>query len=473
MNILLSLSSSSDLSAIVRTSSQFYRIFATYKQSILSAFLLNAISRNVEADFILAHRAQRIWKLVPEHKEDPRIGDERHIDSLNQESLAILGQFDFSKDERLYKLISDPALLQDMWEFYCNFEHLIISYSARSLSNLHQSSSDSSSNELSSTEWARLQRGFFRLEIYTCLFQFSQVSSFGSRFSVSSTDSASKFAAMLRAWEIGEMCCVVMEELSDRIEDDFVTMTKKKMDACDSASEERETKGGEKKENVCLGILEMNGLRWYSETCKPNYRSEHIEYLVSRGMLCVRKLTMKVPFSIARRMVVKLDLEADGKLPMLPELEDLNPREQKEEEFVAGHRHPAENDNDPDSDDMCLRRCNFGWIWATTGDGVGLYGLNGPNVPANCELRNQGYVFWDKARLLSFKKFQSPRDSANFWEFPSGYQEHSERPGVDTMLKDVPVYWKVIEEMAAEILGLQANGNYDDGNSFLVIDWRN
>ena len=95
-----------------------------------------------------------------------------------------------------------------------------------------------------------------------------------------------------------------MEELSDKIEEDFVTMVKEKIAACADV-------GGEQKDEVG-GMLDWFGLWWYDESFKRSDRSEYIDYLVSRGMLFIRKLT-SAPFPIVRRKIVKSDLQASGK----------------------------------------------------------------------------------------------------------------------------------------------------------------
>lgn len=477
VNILQSLSSAKDLYAIIRSSSQFYRIFTTYKRSVLSAILLRAMSRwEVEADFILAYRAQKIWKLTPEHHVRGQYGEHEYtmdedrglFDSLNQQSIALLDQFERRKDERLQlsELISHPTHLLDIWIFYCNFEHLIVSYSTRALSNLHQSFFDSN-DSLSSIEHTRLQRAFFRWEVYTCLFQISQVFNDDFRFSAPSTDPAPRFAAMLRPWEVEEICCVAQfykvlaEELSDRIEEDFVATATEKIDARAILNEDpiwrKDGKDGDDEhdgERVEY-MLERFRLSWYQESLKRSERSRHIDYLVSRGMLCMRKLTT-APFPIARKMVVRSEPEAHGKIPMLLGLQYSNPREDMSgEEGDSVRRQSGEND----SGDNCLGHCNFGWLWAV-GDATTRLNAN-----ANYELRNQGYVFWDKARLLRFEKFQSPRDPVNdLFEFPFGYEEHSERPGIVTKLNDVPIDRDVLDEISQEIDG--------DGGRSSSIEWR-
>ncbi|KAE8140075.1 hypothetical protein BDV38DRAFT_269461 [Aspergillus pseudotamarii] len=463
VNILQSLSSSRDLDAIVKTSPQFYRVFSAYKQSIISTILLYAIPPEVELDFVLAYRAQRIWKSVPEDNER-RGGYRRNkhaelFDSLNQESTTILEVLKSGKGERLHELITDRALLLDIWKFYSGFEHFLVSYSTRALSDL-QPSSSASNVLLSFTEQARLQRAFFRWEIYTCLFQISQISGGGPLDQIPSSDPGPRFAAMLYPWEIEEMSCVaqfykgLLEELSDRIEEDFVTMAKEKMAARADFTKEQK--------DPVDGMLDWFCLRWYDESFKKSQRSWHIDYLVSRGMLAVRKLS-SAPFPIVRRMVINSSPEARGKISILVRLNESKSQVEGEgEEEEHCKKHPT-GDN---SDDECLDHCNFGWLWAVGNEKTRWrWDID---LPANHELRNRGYVFWDKARLRKCKEFQSPRDPVkDDFEFPSGYREYSKLPGIQTKLKDFPICWDVVKEMADEILFRDSE---DDGSS--LIDWR-
>ncbi|KAK2766760.1 hypothetical protein FQN54_006074 [Arachnomyces sp. PD_36] len=475
VNILQCLCSPKDLYAIIKSSSQFYRVFAAYKQSILSAILLHAIPAEAETEFILAYRAQRIWKFVPESNDDVgrRTKDEIDFENLAQECVAVLDQFKSGKSGRLSELlvssplVSDRPRLMDIWKFYSSFEHLIISYRTRALSKLRQPSSESdSSGPLSFTEQTRLQRAFFLWEIYTCVFQISRVTGDDSRFGPPSTDPAPRFAAMLHPWEVEESFCVaqfykvLMEELCDRIEEDFVVTVKEKMKTRAKAGLETDDPGGG------LHMLDYHCLWWYEESYKRCHRSGHIDYLVSRGMRGVWKLN-SAPLPIARKMVIRTDLESRPEAPRLLGLSYENPR--KEGGRVV-ERYQGEND----TDENYVGRCNFGWMWAGGDD-------SRINSWANYELRDLGYVFWDKSRLLEFDRFKSPREPVkSFFDFPPGFQKYSDRPGVEVKLRDTPIHSKVIQEIYKDIDGRpyhrDDNDNIvmDDGNarSDYTINWR-
>ncbi|OGM46115.1 hypothetical protein ABOM_005712 [Aspergillus bombycis] len=116
---------------------------------------------------------------------------------------------------------------------------------------------------------------------------------------------------------------------------------------------------------------------------------------------------------------------------------------------VGGKQKDDVGEDIPDGE--CLGHCNFSWLWAVGNTKTSWKWDVDP--PANYELRNRGYVFWDKARLLKCQDFQSPRDPVkNAFEFPSGYQEHSERPGIQTKLKDLPIRGDFVAEIFCDRL---------------------
>lgn len=198
------------------------------------------------------------------------------------------------------------------------------------------------------------------------------------------------------------------------------------------SGEKAKPANSEWREGTLSHLLQQYTVGWYADSWKQAGRSDHIDYLVSRGMLYMRKLT-SASFTTARRMVVTSALDAWGKFPM-PDGLGSEVREKGE----PAEGHPVKVDS---------YGCNFGWQWAVEQ-------VKRTNAPANYELRDQGYVFWDKARLLEFVKFQTPRAPVkNVFEFPFGYQKHSDRPGVVEKLKNESIHSNIVREIEAEVQG--------------------
>ncbi|KAE8375355.1 hypothetical protein BDV26DRAFT_267984 [Aspergillus bertholletiae] len=158
---------------------------------------------------------------------------------------------------------------------------------------------------------------------------------------------------MLRPWEIEEISCVgefyklLMEELSDRIEEDFVIMVKEKMNS--------HIKGDQK--HSVRAMLDWFSLWWYDESTKSSERPEHIDYLISRGMLAILKLT-SASFSTVRRMIVHSGFEAGLKQSIMIGLNELDSCGGTEGDEESMQWHLAEGDSDTER----FGHCNFGWL---------------------------------------------------------------------------------------------------------------
>lgn len=225
VNILQCLSSSRDLYFAIAALSQLYRAFIAYKQSILSAVLFRAIPPETEPDFLLALRAQNLWSL------------EGNFDALEEESFSTLAEFQSRTTGGLHDLLSGRSRTLELWRFYSHFEFFMNSYCTRAFQQLekplHSNEGVSKPSRLSLTERIRLQREFFRCEIYLCLFQVSQALQHHPR-SPHPSEPAAKFEMMLLPWEIEEFACVaqfyiaLVEDLHKMIEDDFVELVKAK-----------------------------------------------------------------------------------------------------------------------------------------------------------------------------------------------------------------------------------------------------
>lgn len=102
-----------------------------------------------------------------------------------------------------------------------------------------------------------------------------------------------------------------MEELFDRIENDFVESIKNKINnkAKMSTTDLKnlppdQTVPNDDSTKHWTNSLDLLGLDHFDNNSKKDCHTEHIEYLITRGMLAIRKLT-KSPSSIARKMVLK------------------------------------------------------------------------------------------------------------------------------------------------------------------------
>lgn len=124
--ILQWLSLSKDLSSCTRASPLFHRVFNTCKESTLSAVLRRAISPNTETDFLLALRAQQVWKFQ----------GGKPLTGLERVCTAILEQFRLQKGGGLCELASDSTHILALWNLYSAVESLMASFSARAYLNL-------------------------------------------------------------------------------------------------------------------------------------------------------------------------------------------------------------------------------------------------------------------------------------------------------------------------------------------------
>ncbi|KAJ0414201.1 hypothetical protein BJY00DRAFT_305751 [Aspergillus carlsbadensis] len=411
LNILQSLDSPQDLYSIIAASSHFYRGFASYRQSTTAAILRRAVTPQIEGDFLSAYRAQKIWRSVPEGNDDlycPKgVFD---LDRLRKKTAAIFEESTTSSPDNLNALISDSNALPKVWMFYRKFDHLILKYATSALQEL---SSTFTVSQLSTAEKTRLKRAFFRCEIYTCLFQFSQLAR-ESRTPVPFTDPAPTYIRTLPSWEIEQVHCVLqyymttVEHICDRMEDEFISLSKARQLAYRPSKSERAWKAE-------LGL-----------------RRQHNEYIVSRGMLALWKLT-HIPYVAARKAIVNTHQVGTRQACIVSDLERQPGRRSSEE--IA------------DSDG---NNTNFGWRWVWGGT---KFYPSPYQVPANSLLRDQGYVFWDQTRLEGIPPFSAPRArEGDLDKLPPGYRDHANSPGVEARLADFEVNVHVVGMIADDIM---------------------
>ena len=96
--------------------------------------------------FLLAYRAQRIWDFALERQHDnhftriPRRDYGKKLETLSQETTAILKAAESGKSEELHNFVSDSKSLTKLWGIYQKFEDLITLYAKKALSDLQQTS---------------------------------------------------------------------------------------------------------------------------------------------------------------------------------------------------------------------------------------------------------------------------------------------------------------------------------------------
>ncbi|KAL3495875.1 hypothetical protein BJX62DRAFT_233135 [Aspergillus germanicus] len=300
-----------------------------------------------------------------------------------------------------------------VWTFYRKFEYFIVKYATSTLQKL---SSSSSITPPSISEEIRVKRAFSRCEIYICLFQISQMTHRDTRFPAPSTDPASAYIQALRPCEIEQVYCVLefymtlVEQICIQMDDELVSMTT-------TASGGTMTRGD--------GGVER-------------YRTRTLSRV---GTLAMWKLT-HIPYVAARKIFVYTWQTAHEMPSIMFHLENLP-------------RQHASEDSHSDLDG------NFGWSWA----GADAMYHHPYGLPGNCELRKQGYVFWNKTRLVVFPQFCASRTKErNLTELPPGYTDYVDTPGVVARLADLTVDVQVVTAISEEIRDEVQPGDAEDHN---------
>ncbi|KAL2786915.1 hypothetical protein BJX66DRAFT_341701 [Aspergillus keveii] len=438
LSILQSLDSPKDLYSAIAASSHLYRVFASYQRSTTAAILRRAITTHIERDFITAYRAQEIWRYVPEYNDDPYCPkDVFDLEGLRTKTASVLEESTTREPYDLDSLISDHEVLPELWMFYRNFEHFILKYATSALQDL--SPSTFTVPQLSISEKTRLKRAFFRCEVYTCLFQLSQLTDRGWRSSRPLTDPAPTYIQRLPSWEIEQVYCVlqsymtIVEQICDRMEDEFISLVRANQLAYHPPV------GYEWMSTVDV-FLDYYCISWYDDSERYERRI-HNAYIVSRGTLAMWKLT-HIPFATARKVIIKTVFTGVRQPSIVSDLEHL--------------RRQYGSEDIPDSDGCST----FAWSWA--GGNATYHRPYG--LPVNYELRNQGYVFWDETRLKEIPLFCAPRAQVTSWtELPQGYKDHEKSPGVVARLGNARVFKEVIGMVVDEILDRSKPKDDEDG----------
>ncbi|KAL1967187.1 hypothetical protein VTN77DRAFT_3478 [Rasamsonia byssochlamydoides] len=443
--ILQSLSSPRDLYSLIRASVSCYRTFVSYRYAVFSAILQNAIHPAARADALMALNARQIAGTFKEK--------EYSLDVVRLRAFDYLKSYPSPEPARSLRemVMSAHEQLEKLFRFYSVVEGFVSDYCDRALRQLNTSrltptATTPTSTTLSSTELGRLQRAFFRFETYADLFQLlpQHKVAWVPESVLDETEPALAFLSRFSSWEIEEIACVsqfvaaLVGEIFDKVEDDFVH-------AVEEAVASRRCQDTRDDENFAW----LTFLEWYCPPFFKDYtrdeKDNHIDFVVSRGLLFVKRLLRLEPLSLRKEV---FDSAFDGSYHIRHlqlALADSNPVRRK----IKAERRAAKSSNKvrvPSNADDSLTRCNIGWLWA--------FGYKRAaitiNAAGNSDLRDQGYVFWDRDRLQQSGLLRSPRvrNEGNDLDYP--YQNRTELSSVEERLRHLKVPGKVIEELVPD-----------------------
>ncbi|KAL8794898.1 MAG: hypothetical protein Q9195_002610 [Heterodermia aff. obscurata] len=399
-DILKYLPTTRALRSLIYASPRYYQVFRASRESILSEHIKNIISMEAMPQALIASSEAR----------DPPVGLSFHE---VEESLVLFNKdvlHSFSMEMKL-PISNSVRLVKLNNSIIYHMEHFV----GYTLQNLYVCSASISPKfttagiarkSISETEHIRLQRAFYRVDLFCYLFHSSDKFNHKTHKQIASKAQEAEFLSPLPPWEVEEIACVWyyvrkrLENLFDRLEDSFVktALEGSHLGIKDAlAVEDREALLKEAHDNSkklytsqeSVNISHMDGCffegganDFLRNQAKRFSHDKHIEYLASMGLAFLHRL-----------------FDADPKEQLRIVLENTCSR--SEVKFLstalnvycnkAAQRH-ANWDDDGITLDEYLRP-NHGFQWARTALGT--------SYPCRHKggLRSLGYVFWDSPRL--------------------------------------------------------------------------
>ncbi|KAI9837644.1 MAG: hypothetical protein M1837_002931 [Sclerophora amabilis] len=450
--ILREVSSPKDLHSLIRASSSFYSTFLSRKSSVLCQVLRNSVHPEVLPLALACVHASEIAKLIKD----------QHNHSTRQNIIDFLRDHVNPGRPSLGDL-RDLAVSIPLSRLWLTVDTFISDFGCRSLEAFtdHTSSSFPASDEpfkdleslLSITERGRLQRAFFRFELYRRLFYTPR----SHRRSLGLFDKLEQyrlFLSFLSPWEIEELACVHqylvtrLEGVFDRLEDDFVGAVLKDAGATSPPSEPQSPRSRRwsfnhpRIKNV-LEHLEYFGLNFFSEADKSLRHDQHIRFLLSRGLVFSKRLLMSSQDD-CKTIVLSTDLQFPRAF-LLEAMWQNHPHEpgilkrEQDDAFRYRKRH-FQSDS--------LTNCNEGWLWAAGYVACATY-----NLPCKFELRNRGYVFWDRDRLENSGMISTPFEpTGGRHDFPTQYRRRCDMITAEERLQGATVGSDVLNRLCPHFL---------------------
>ena len=399
IDILKYLCTTRALRSLIYASPRYYQVFLAAKESILSEHIKNIISMEAMPDALKASSESRdppYGLSFRDVEESLARFDEKLLNSIFMEM-----KLPVSESVRLIKLNNSITYHMEGFAGYTLRNLYVCSMSIDP--KLTTTSIDP--NSTSETEHIRLQRAFYRVDLFCYVFHSSDKFNHRTHKQIASKAQEAHFLSRLPPWEVEEIACVWhylrkrLELLFNGFEDNFVktalegshTGLKNVLAAEDREALFKEAHDDSKKHYASqdsVNISHMDG-RFFQGGANDFFRNQakrfshdkHIEYLASMGLAFLHRL-----------------FEADPKEQLQIVLK--NTCRRSEVNFLstalnvycnkAAERHVGWDDDNTVGEYL---RPNRGFQWARTALGT--------SYPCRHKggLRSLGYVFWDSSRL--------------------------------------------------------------------------
>lgn len=388
---------------LIRASPRYYQVFVASKASILSDLVKTVIDIDALPDARVASSESRV---LPVGLDTKSVKDSLENLIGCREARADI-RLSVQQELKLSISQSVPLLKLDN-----SVRYHIKRFAASTILNLTICGKSVSpkitpagitGTPLSKIEETRLQRAFYRLDAYSCLFHSSEKPSHREHKQIPSKQQEEKFLSHMPPWEVEELACVwhylrfQLEQLFNGLEDEFVK-TAFSIESEDAwAGEDREALFKEAYDDSkkyypsheCANISAMDGFfaggahDFFRNQAKRYLHDKHIEYLASMGLSFLHQLFEASPNQQLRLVLQNTCRRSEVKFLT----HAMNVYSNK-----AAQRH-AEWPLVDDYYDEPQFQPNTGFNWA-------LKTLS-PSFPCRHKggIRSLGYVFWDARRL--------------------------------------------------------------------------
>ena len=287
--------------------------------------------------------------------------------------------------------------LKSLCRLYNRVSFFINDYSSRAIRLLVTESSSETVSPLSATERARLQRAFFRYEIYCQVFPIHDLFADPDPL-VRAPAQFSRFLNFLEAWEVEEISCVHCYFMSlvggclDRVEDQLVEAAL----SSPGVSIDEEVTSSEGVDMVGFDSLELDKLRLFSRDITSHGHAA-VSYIASMGSSFVYQLIHADDEKLK-------DMIRDFDSPIrdfIPEAIDSAPRIDRMPPGTTV-THDAQKKENP----LCANR-GYSLVEHRKGN----YYLPIKIALKYYALRERGFVFWDTGRICQRQAMNSLQEA--------------------------------------------------------------